>query len=257
MLIGKNTGETKISHAAVDSITVRGHDLCRELIGHTSFTAYFHLLVTGRRPSPKEEAFLDAVLVAIAEHGLVPNVVACRMTYASDPTALQAAVAAGILGCGSVVLGTSQIAGNLLTLGLARMTDSGEAADTVAVETVAGYMNRKERLPGFGHPLHKPVDPRTERLFDYADEEGVSGPAIAYAKALDAAVQASSRPLPMNVSMAIPAVLLDIGFPLAVMRGIPLLARTAGLIAHLAEESTSPIGFLMAHHAESAIPFTG
>jgi citrate synthase len=258
MLIGKDEGETQISYATADTIAVRGHDLCRDLIGHISFTAYFHLLVTGETPTATQIKFLDAVLVSIAEHGLVPNVVASRMTYAAEPTALQAAVAAGLLGCGSVVLGTSQIAGQLLHDGLEDQRRTGDSLEAVAIRTIKLHKESGSRLPGFGHPLHRPVDPRSQRLFEFADQEGISGQAIAYARALEAAVKReSSKPLPMNVSMAIPAVLLDIGFPLSVMRGIPLLARTASLIAHLAEESSHPIGFLMAHHAERHIPFTG
>jgi citrate synthase len=258
MLIGKDTGETQICYATADKIAVRGHDLCEELIGHMSFTAYFHLLVTGDKPTRAQTDFLDAVLIAIAEHGLVPNVVASRMTFAAEPTALQAAVAAGLLGCGSVVLGTSQVAGQLLHDGLVEMERSGDDPEKVAMRTVAHCKENGIRLPGFGHPLHYPVDPRTKRLFEFADQEGVSGEHVAYARALDTVVQRqSSKPLPMNVSMAIPAILMDIGFPLSAMRGIPLLARTASLIAHLTEETSNPIGFLMAYHAERNIPFTG
>lgn len=258
MLIGAATGETRISYATPDTIAVRGHDLCRELLGQMSFTAYFFLLVTGKPPSRVQTKFLDAVLVAIAEHGLVPNVVASRMTFAAEPSALQAAVAAGLLGCGSVVLGTSQIAGDLLRDALAQADRDGSDLAAVARAVVNQYRQDGRRLPGFGHPLHHPVDPRTQRLFELADEEGVAGRHVALARELDGVVNGSGKkPLPMNVSMAIPAVLLDIGFPLSVMRGIPLLARTASLIAHLAEETDHPIGFLMAHHAERNIPFAG
>jgi citrate synthase len=258
MLIGKADGETRISYATPETIVVRGRDLCRELIGEMSFTAYFFLLVTGEAPTASQTKFLDAVLVSIAEHGLVPNVVASRMTFAAEPTALQAAVAAGLLGCGSVVLGTSQAAGILIRDALAEADRQAEDLATIARSIVARHRTEGRRLPGFGHPLHHPVDPRAQRLFELADHEGVAGRSVAFARALEAAVNgAGGKPLPMNVSMAIPAVLLDIGFPLSVMRGIPLLARTASLIAHLAEETEHPIGFLMAHHAESNIPFTG
>src|SRR6516165_3929173 len=114
MKIGKETvPRSAICTSDEDTINVRGHDLCADLIGGISFGDYFHLLVTGKRPTRAGSAVLDAALVAITEHGLVPSVQASRMTYAAAPDALQGAVAAGILGCGSVILGASETAGRL------------------------------------------------------------------------------------------------------------------------------------------------
>ena len=108
MKIGKaKTARTAICTADEDTIVVRGRDLCKDLIGKLSFSDYFYLLLTGKRPTPAALAVLDAALVAIAEHGLVPSVQTSRMTLAAAPDALQGAVAAGILGCGSVILGAS------------------------------------------------------------------------------------------------------------------------------------------------------
>jgi citrate synthase len=251
-------GSTQIAQVSADKVIVRGLDLCRDLIGKRSFTSFFYLLVTGKEPTDELLVLLDAVLVAIAEHGLVPSVVASRMTYAADPEALQAAVAAGLLGCGSVVLGTAEAAGRLIDAGLQEAQRSGEPLPQVASRAVDAQLRAKRRLPGFGHMVHRPVDPRAVRLLELADEQGTAGRAVAYARALDAAVRAQSpRPLPMNVSLAIPAVMLDVGFPLAAMKGIPLLARTASLIAHLAEESRAPIGFKLGSNAERSIAFTG
>ena len=104
MRIGKQDAPfTAICTSDADSITVRGHDLVNELMGQIDFTSYFWLLVTGQMPNEDQAYFLNAVLVALAEHGLVPSVVAARMTYAAAPEALQGAVAGGLLGCGSVV----------------------------------------------------------------------------------------------------------------------------------------------------------
>ena len=101
-----------------------------------------------------------------------------------------------------------------------------------------------EKLPGFGHPVHKPLDPRAERILELADAHGVSGPHVALARAFrDAAAEAWGRPLTMNVSMPIAAVMLDLGFPATVVKAVPILARTAGLLAHLAEEREQPAGF--------------
>ena len=112
------------------------------------------------------------------------------------------------------------------------------------------------RIPGFGHPVHRPVDPRAERILELADERGVSGPNVALARALrDAVEETWEKPLPMNVSMAIAAVLLDLGYPPDVAKAVPILARTASLLAHLAEERESPIGFLMAGKADEAVTY--
>jgi citrate synthase len=246
-----------ICTADAASITVRGRDLCDELMGRVGFTDYFFLLVTGREPSPQQRYFLDLLLVAIAEHGLVPSVQAARMTLAAAPESLQGAVAAGILGCGSVVLGTTEACGRLLAEARARITAGGEAEAVVAA-MVQEIRDRRAMMPGFGHPLHKPVDPRAERILALADERGVAGPHLAIARPMPAAVErAWGRPLPMNVSLPIAAVLLDLDFPVAVLKAVPILARTAGLLAHLAEEQARPIGFLMAAHGEAAIGHDG
>jgi citrate synthase len=247
MLIGKpGPATTSISTADATSITVRGRDLTADLMGRLSFTDYFHLLVTGREPTETQRFFLDLLLVAIAEHGLVPTNQAARMTLAADPAALQAAVAAGILGCGSVVLGTAEHCGRFLT--------EARTADLRAL--IAGIRAGGGKVPGFGHPLHKPVDPRAERILELADARGAAGPHVAIARAaVPLVAEIYGKPLPMNVSMPIAAVLLDLDFPPAILKGIPILARTASLVAHLAEEQERPIGFRMAAAAEEAIAY--
>src|SRR5690606_12142048 len=98
MRIGKQDAPySAIGTSAPDSITVRGHDLTTEIIGKMDFTSYFWLLVAGHEPNEQQSFFLNAILCALAEHGLVPSVVAARMTYAAAPEALQGAVAAGLL----------------------------------------------------------------------------------------------------------------------------------------------------------------
>jgi citrate synthase len=150
-------------------------------------------------------------------------------------------VAAGILGCGPVLLGTAEECARLLERG-------GDPAAVVAEIRAAGG-----RVPGFGHPVHKPLDPRAERILELADERGVSGRYVALARAYrDAVAEAYGRPLTMNVSMPIAAVMLDLGFSAATVKAIPILARTASLLAHLAEEREHPVGFVMAAAAEEA-----
>lgn len=253
MQIGKaGKATTSISTATSDTITVRGHDLVGELMGSLSFTEYFYLLTTGRKPTAEQRFFLDLLLVSIAEHGLVPTNQVARMTYAADPDFLQGAVAAGLLGCGKVILGTTEIAGAFLQEAQTRIENEGLSPDDV----VAQMRDAGRRLPGFGHPLHKPVDPRAQRILSLAEERGAAGTYVHLARGIEGAVgRLWPKPLPMNVSFAIPAVLLDLDFPASVLKGIPILARTASLLAHLAEESHMPIGFTLAHHAEMAIGF--
>jgi citrate synthase len=232
--------ETAISHAYSDRIEVRGRDLTTELIGRLGFTEYVHLLLTGREPTDDERFFFDVVLVSIAEHGLMPSNVAARMTLAADPGSLQGAVAAGILGAGPVILGASEEC----ALFLQRARTLG------AVEAVRELHHAGERVPGFGHPLHKPVDPRAERIFALADDRGVSGAYVALARELRVAVvEAWGKPLTLNVSLAIAAVLLDLGYSPFVAGAVPILARTASLLAHLQEEREHPIGFELAARA--------
>lgn len=257
MLIGKaGPAVTSISTADAESLTVRGKDLCSDLMGRLSFTDYFYLLVTGREPTPDQRFFLDLLLVSIAEHGLVPTNQAARMTLAADPDCIQGAVAAGILGCGTVVLGTAQSCGDFLRRVTARMENEGMEAEAALRAEAEALRAARKPAPGFGHPLHKPLDPRAQRILSLAEERGVAGRNVALARIGEKAIpEIWGKPLPMNVSMAIAAVLLDLDFPPAMLKAIPILARTASLLAHIAEEQKQPIGFLMAGHAEAAIQY--
>ena len=246
-----------ISTSNEATIVVRGRDLAQDLIGSVSFTEHFWLLVTGVMPSAAQRQVLDATLVAIAEHGLVPSVQASRMTFAAAPEALQGAVAAGILGCGSVVLGSSEAAGRLFAA-IAERIDAGASIGQAARDTISEYRAQKRQIPGYGHPLHKQTDPRVERLFQVAGKAGSSGRYLQIAREVETLLpEMLGRPLALNVSGAIPAVLLDAGYPLGALKGIPILARTAGLIAHLLEEQQHPIGFILSHAGAQAIDYDG
>lgn len=255
MQIGKSgAAETHICQAYADRVEVRGKDLTGDLMGRLSFTGYFHLLLTGHEPTEDQRFFLDLLLISIAEHGMMPTNIVARMTLAADPDALQSAVAAGILGCGPVILGTAEHCARLL--GEAKAL--GGNPQVVADDMAAKIRAMGGKLPGFGHPVHKPTDPRAERVLALADQKGVSGPHVALARAFHgAAAKAWGKPLTMNVSMPIAAVMLDLGFPPHVVKAIPILARTASLLAHLAEERDNPIGFYMAGKAEESIAYRG
>jgi citrate synthase len=252
------SGHSNVSHISAvypDRVEVRGRDLTGDLMGRLTFTEYFHLLLTGREPTEDQRFFLDLLLVSIAEHGMMPTNVAARMTLAADPGSLQGAVAAGILGCGPVVLGTSAECARLLEDAEGRV-EAGEAPEAVAEDIARSIHASGGKVPGFGHPVHRPLDPRAERILEFADARGVSGPYVWLARGLrDAVAAAWGKPLTMNVSLPIAAVMLDLGFPSASVKAVPILARTAGLLAHLAEEQQQPLGFLMARKAEEAVEY--
>jgi citrate synthase len=246
-----------ISQAYPDRVEVRGRDLSADLMRRLSFTEYFHLLLTGCEPTDDQRFFLDVLLVSIAEHGMMPTNVAARMTLAADPGSLQGAVAAGILGCGPVLLGTADACARLLEKAREKV-ETGGAPAAVAEEMARAVHASGGKLPGFGHPVHRPLDPRAERILELADARGVSGPHVLLARSFgDAGAGVWGRPLTMNVSMPIAAVMLDLGFPSDTVKAVPILARTAGLLAHLAEERRHPLGLHMAARAEQSIEYRG
>jgi citrate synthase len=253
----QSSKSSSISASNADTIVVRGRDLTRELIGEIGFTDHFWLLLTGALPTDAQRRVLDATLVAIAEHGLVPSVQAARMTLAAAPEALQGAVAAGLLGCGSVVLGSSEAAGIFLAQ-ISEKTASGGCLDAAVRAVIQDYRSERRPIPGFGHPLHKEFDPRARRLFAVAEAAGSSGVHAEIVRTVEILLpELLGKQLAANVSAAIPAVLLDVGYPLAALKGVPILARAASLIAHLLEEQARPIGFVMSHAGAAAIDYDG
>ncbi len=259
MRIGKQDQPfSAICTSDADSITVRGKDLCSDIIGRLDFSSYFWFLVTGEEPNEDQSFFLNAVLCALAEHGLVPSVVAARMTLAAAPEAVQGAVAAGLLGCGSVVLGSAEVAGRFYARCVEDQRQSGDDLNTVAVRQITELRQTTKAVPGFGHPQHSEGDPRANLLLKLADERGVSGEHVAMMRALQAALpETIGRELPVNVNGPIPAIMLDLGWPVAALKGIGLLCRTASLIGHLTEEAQRPIGFVMSGAAAKAIEYDG
>lgn len=220
-------------------IFVRDHDLCRDLIGSVSLTDYLYLLVEGKLPTDGERAIVEASLVAIAEHGLTPSVIAARLTYMGAPESLQGAVAAGLLGVGDQFVGTIEQVAPLLV----EIVGSPDGAEASAQAIVARYRASGALVPGFGQPHHKPDDPRSPALFGVGERHGLCGSHVSALKTLGAAVDdAMERHLTINAPAAIASLFLEIGIRLHVMRGLVLIARCIGLVAHLAEEHEHPVG---------------
>jgi citrate synthase len=195
--------------------------------------------------------------VAIAEHGLVPSVQAARMTFAAAPDAMQGAVAAGILGCGSVVLGSSETAGRMY-VEIDEKMQAGMAMDQAALAVMKAWREAGRSVPGYGHPLHKERDARVGALFDAAKTAGTGLRFVEIAESCERLLPGLlGKSLKLNVSGAIPSVLLGAGFPVEALKGIPMLARTAGLIAHMVEEIRQPIGFALSYQATREMEYDG
>ena len=237
---------TSIGSATPDSITVAGRDLPSEVMGRLSLTELAYLLLVGREPTSGECRLLDAVLVSLADHGLTPSALAARLTYTGAPEAIQGAVAAGLLGAGSVFLGPAGDTAQFLAQALADRNPAeldDASLQVIAEEAVAARHAAGERVPGLGHPVHRETDPRTPRLYELADEEGLLGPHLRLLRHVAGAqARVKGRALPINGAGAGGAVLVDLGVPPDSVRGFVLIARTAGLVAQLAEEAHHPIG---------------
>ena len=245
---------TWIGWSAPDRITVAGRDLPGDIMGRLSLTELAFLLVTRREPSAGERRILDAVLVSLADHGLTPSALAARLTYTGAPEATQAAVAAGLLGAGSVFLGPAGDTAHFLADALEEHGEQG--TDEASLRRIAEIAVEAQRqaaglVPGLGHPVHRAEDPRVPRLYGLAAEEGALGPHLRLL-ALVAAVheEATGRHLPINGAGAGGAALADVGVPPGSVRGFVLIARTAGLVGQLAEEAQHPIGRQLAHEIE-------
>jgi len=232
---------TQIASNDLHHIWVRGLNLTTEVMGSLSFTDMVFLLIASRLPTREERRLLDAVLVSLMEHGLTPSAAVARVTYSVSPESLQGAVAAGLLGAGSVVLGSMEECGRILTQ-VDEATASGRPQAEVLEEVVSDYRVRRRRLPGLGHAIHTEGDPRTARLFEIAEECGFSGRHVANVQELARVAEGTSgRKLPINATGAIAALLLELGVPWQLHRGFALISRTAGLVAHVGEELSAPI----------------
>ena len=237
---------TSVGTSEADSITLLGHDLPSELIGHVGFGELAYWLITQRRPTPGQARVFDAVLVALADHGFTPTAIAARLTYLSAPDALQGALAAGLLGGGSRFLGVTEDTGVFLAEALASadaLPDSEAGWDELAAAAIRARRAAGQLVPGLGHPVHKAGDPRTPVLISLAREAGVYGPYLSLFESVGrVAPGILGRTLPLNGAGVCGAALADAGIDVALLRGVALLARCAGLLGHLAEEMRRPVG---------------
>jgi citrate synthase len=218
-----------LAWSTVDRIVVRGKDLPGEILGNVNLGDMAFLMLTGRTPDAKESRLFNAMAVTLVEHGLTPSSMVARLTYLGAPEAMQAAVAAGLCGLGSVFVGSTE--------GVAKML-----SETTDVKKI---LAENKRIPGLGHPLHKPVDPRTKRLFEIARETGHYGK---YCKAMEQI--ALEKKLVLNATGAIGALSCELGLDWRAVRGIGVMARAVGLVGHILEETRNPIALELWERAE-------
>jgi citrate synthase len=238
---------TSIGTSDAASIQLLGHDLAGELMGQLSFGDLAFWLVAQRRPTPGELHVFEAVLVALADHGFTPSVIAARLTLTGAPESVQGALSAGLLGGGTRYLGVTEDCGKFLAAALAAhdgpLPDDDAGWDAIAATAVQAQRDSHRLVPGLGHPIHKALDPRTPVMFRIAADEGLKGPHLTLFEAVGRVHPAIlGRTLPLNGAGVCGAALADLGFHPDTLRGFALLARTAGLLGHLAEEMRRPAG---------------
>lgn len=231
-----------IAWSTRDRIEVRGKSLPDEILGHFNLGDLAYLQLTGKTPTEAESKVFNAIVITLVEHGITPSSLAARLTYTGAPESLQAAVAAGLCGLGTVFVGSMEGAAKMLYEVLPK--DAGEVdLDAIAKQTVADYRARKQIIPGLGHPVHKPVDPRTPRLFEIAAENGMAGRYVELMQKIQVEAEAASgKQLPINATGAIGAICCEFGFPGHIVRGFGVMARAIGLVGHILEESENPMG---------------
>jgi citrate synthase len=234
---------TRIAGYDADQITIRGKDLVNDLMGKVSFSEMLLLQLTGRTPSRMQATILDAVLVTIMEHGLVPSAIVTRLTHYGAPESVQGAIAAGLLGVGDRFAGTASECAQVLEP-IAAASRLKRAS--IARDSVKSYRKRERPIPGFGHTIHRQLDPRVTRLLQIVKAAGATGHYLRALSALESAVHKTiGKNLVTNVSAAIAVALGEAGVPAKAVRGIVLTARCAGLAGHVYEESQSPVGAAM------------
>jgi citrate synthase len=227
--------------STADRIVVRGLDLTKDVLGKVSLGDFAFLELKGRLPTPQESIVFNALVVTLVEHGMTPSAIAARMTYFGAPEALQAGVAAGILGMGDRFGGSIEQAARMLQEALA---DQPKDADLkgIARQVVADHKANKKVIGGLGHPIHKPIDPRTPKLFAIAADNGFSGRYVKLMELIGAeATHSYGRELPVNATGAIGAIASELDFNWRVGRGLAVMARAIGLVGHLQEEMAEPM----------------
>jgi citrate synthase len=233
--------KSDLGWSTADRIVVRGHDLAEDLLGKVSLGDVAFLELKGRLPTAQESIVFNALAVTLVEHGMTPSAIAARLTYFGAPESLQGAVAAGLLGIGDRFGGSVEGAARMLQEAL---TGAQPEADLRALASgiVSRHRERKQTVPGLGHPVHKEVDPRTPKLFAIAADHGFARRHVELMKLVgEEASRSAGRRLPVNATGAIGAIASELELPWQVCRGLAVMARAIGLVAHIQEEMQDPL----------------
>lgn len=235
--------KTEIGYTTIDTIMVRGLNLATEIIGKFDFVDMIFHTTLSRLPTPREKVMVNALLVTTADHGITPSSLSARLTYIGAPEALQGAVATGLLGAGSVFLGPMQNAAEMLNEGVSELTDDATDAQVLdaARALVRRYKERRQQIFGVGHPIHVEGDPRVPALRQLSRDNGYYGLHWRLMEAIVVVLAEQNRKLPMNVVGAIGAIVAAMGLDPLIARGLALVGRSAGLLAHVLEEKTQPM----------------
>jgi citrate synthase len=225
-----------IANSDQTNLWIRGYDVT-ELMQRTTFADVVFLLHQSRLPSPDERKLIDAILIAVADHGAgAPSCAAARLVASGNRESLSAAVAAGVLAIGDEHGGAGADCMDVIALGT-RLANT----EKIPIEQGAGrifdeFRSAKKRLPGLGHRVHRERDPRTEILFNMARQSGLARDGVAFMQALEKVAGDRGKVLPINIDGALAAILYDLGFPSALGKLLFIIGRVAGLTAEVAEE---------------------
>ena len=249
--MSKQSIRTDIGWSDASSITLFGMDFVSEMLGELNLGDMGFMELTGRKPTPQESRMFNAMAVTLVEHGITPSAIVARMTYLGAPESLQGAVAAGLNGLGTVFVGSIEGAAKMLTEAMPQ-PDAKVDLRALAAGVVDDFRAQKKIVPGIGHPFHKPIDPRTPRLVQIADECGFNGPYLKLMLAVAQEAEArSGKQLPVNATGAIGALCCEMGFDWKICRGLGVMARAVGLVGHILEESRQPMAAQIWHSVEA------
>lgn len=227
--------KTRIGKSESNKIYVHGQELAEDMIGKVSLVEMAYIGATGREPKINEAKMLEAMMVTICEHGFTPSSMTTRLTYLGAPESIQSAIAAGLLGSGTVYLGASEQVAELLEKSFEKYGD--EDNSIIAEKVLDEIQESKGILPGFGHPIHQPVDPRTEKLFELARELGIAGKNIDLIEKISEEFNhRKGKQITLNAVGAMGAIYNDMNIDYQIVRAFSVAARAIGLIAHVREE---------------------
>ena len=234
---GVESWRSAITEADGEQLRIRGQAVVR-LMHEASFCDVVGLLLRGSTPDAGERRLLDAILIAIADHGAgAPSAAAARMVATGNRQAPEAAIAAGVLAIGDAHGGAGLACFGVIQDALARAEREGQTIEAIAASVVEAARQSKTRLPGFGHRMYR-EDPRAVALLRLSDDLAKSGNGVRFVRAVEAALSGGAKPVPLNVDGAIAGVLFDLGYPALAAKLTFIIGRTAGLSAHVIEEYT-------------------